>query len=189
MQRWLCSVCRLFRSENRHNPTEPATPQVAPATTPHIAASNSIVPSKLDPPLHDWKTPAAALLLTGEQHGYFEPCGCALHQLGGMARRGDLFRILSEERKWPVAGLDVGGSLRRNRRQDQIRFDILMSAFKHMNYAGLGFGVEELRLGADFLLQKQAESEMLVPLISANVKLFDSLIPGWPVPYPDREYR
>jgi len=35
------------------------------------------------PLLKDWEKPALALLLSGEQHGYLEPCGCALVQLGG----------------------------------------------------------------------------------------------------------
>ena len=64
-----------------------------------------------EPLLADWKSPAAVLLLTGEQHGYLEPCGCSIDQLGGMARRADLVRILTKERKWPVAGLDVPTSL------------------------------------------------------------------------------
>ncbi len=137
------------------------------------------------PPWTEWKTPAAAFLLTGEQHGYFEPCGCSLHQLGGMARRGDLVRKLTQEKKWPLSGLDVGGTVKRNRKQDQIKFLLLMDAFKHMNYAGIATGLEELKLGADFLLQQQvADPEELkksVALLSANVVLFDQPDLGWPL--------
>lgn len=144
-------------------------------------------PTKLDPPVHDWKVPAAALLLTGEQHGYFEPCGCSLHQLGGMARRGDLVRILTQDRKWPLVGLDVGGLLKRNRRQDQIKFELLMNAFKHLKYAGVALGVEELRLGADFLLQQQVpdpeEAKNAVGLLGANIQLYDPPFPGWPLAF------
>lgn len=128
------------------------------------------------PPLADWKTPAAAFLLTGEQHGYFEPCGCTLHQLGGMARRGDLARILSQERKWPLSGLDIGGMLKRNRKQDQIKFVLMMEALKSMKYAGAALGHEELKLGADFLLQHRPtdpeELKNSVALLGANVVLF-----------------
>jgi len=79
--------------------------------TPSLAAEKPTVSNDNKPPLFDWKKPAAAFLLTGEQHGYFEPCGCSLHQLGGMARRGDLVRMLAKDRKWPLSGLDVGGTL------------------------------------------------------------------------------
>jgi Cytochrome c554 and c-prime len=137
-----------------------------------------------EPLLKDWKTPAAAILLTGEQHGYFEPCGCSLHQLGGMARRGDLVRILSEERKWPVTGLDVGGTIKRSRRQDQIKFLLVYDALKRMNYKGVALGLEELKLGADFLLQQQVvdpdEAAKLPALLSANVVLFDQPDLGFP---------
>jgi len=55
-----------------------------------------------------------------------------------------------------------------------------------MDYAGLALGVEELKLGADFLLQQQiADPEELkksVALLSANVVLFDQPDLGWPVP-------
>ena len=139
----------------------------------------------LQPPLADWKTPAAAFLLTGEQHGYFEPCGCSLHQLGGMARRGDLARMLAKERQWPLSGLDVGGMLKRSRRQDAIKFLMMVDALKHLNYAGVATGLEELKLGADFLLQQlPADPEELkkaVALLSANVVLFDQPDLGWPV--------
>lgn len=139
------------------------------------------------PLLADWKKPAAALLLTGEQHGYFEPCGCSLHQLGGMARRGDLVRILTQERKWPVAGLDVGGTIKRSRRQDQIKFLMFLDALKAMKYGGVALGLEELKLGADFLLQQQIsdpeELKKAVALLSANVVLFDQPELGWPIPW------
>ncbi|MBS0206826.1 MAG: hypothetical protein JSS49_28460 [Planctomycetes bacterium] len=134
-------------------------------------------------PLSDWKTPAAAFLLTGEQHGYFEPCGCSLHQLGGMARRGDLVRMLAEERQWPLSGLDAGGTLKRNRRQDQIKFSLIFNALKHMHYAAAAAGLEELKLGADFLLQQQQELKESVPLLGANIVLFDQADLGWPLAF------
>ena len=141
--------------------------------------------AKLGPPLADWKTPAAAFLLTGEQHGYFEPCGCSLHQLGGMARRGDLARMLSQERKWPLSGFDVGGTLKRNRRQDAIKFLMMLDALKHLNYAAVTTGLEELKLGADFLLQQMPgdpeDRKKGVALLGANVVLFDQPDLGWPM--------
>ena len=138
-----------------------------------------------EPLLPDWKSPAAVLLLTGEQHGYLEPCGCSIHQLGGMARRADLVRILTEERKWSVAGLDVGGTPKRNRRQDEIKYLALFDAFKTLKYGAVALGLEELKFGADFLLQQQVadpeEAKQAVALVSANVALYDPPIEGWPL--------
>src|SRR5688572_28616942 len=49
-----------------------------------------------------WPAPQAALVFTGDQYGYLEPCGCTAGQTGGLARRGDLMRQLREEKKWPA---------------------------------------------------------------------------------------
>lgn len=172
---------------NTEKPPAPAAPPATGTPTQTSAAAEAAskpaavdgarVSTSTDPLLADWKDPAAVILLSGEQHGYFEPCGCSLHQLGGMARRGELVRILSEVRKWPVTGLDVGGLIRRSRRQDQIKFLLMLDALKHMNYAGVALGVEDLRLGADFLLQQMPadpEQQASSPaMLGANVVLFD----------------
>lgn len=138
-----------------------------------------------EPLLADWTSPAAVLLLTGEQHGYLEPCGCTANQSGGMARRADLVRILTEERKWPVAGLDVGGTPKRNRRQDQIKFVKLWEAFNSLNYGAVAVGLEELKFGADFLFQQQVadpeEAKKGTALLGANVSLYNPPIEGWPL--------
>lgn len=139
------------------------------------------------PLLEGWDVPAAALLLTGEQHGYFEPCGCTLGQSGGMTRRASLVRQL-EERGWKLAGLDVGGALRRARRQDQIKYETILAALRDLHYQGVGVGVEELRLGADFLVSQQTAPGADQPaddlsLLSANVVLFDLPDLGTPRPF------
>src|SRR5260221_4488988 len=54
-----------------------------------------------------WEKPAAAIVFSGEQHGYIEPCGCSLDQLGGLSRRADLLRQIAE-RGWPATAFDVG---------------------------------------------------------------------------------
>lgn len=155
------------------------------ATPVPVAKLPARVSTSKEPLLDGWKTPAAALLLSGEQHGYFEPCGCSLHQLGGMARRGDLVRILRDELKWPVTGLDVGGAIRRSRRQDQIKFLLMFDALKHLKYSAAALGVEELKLGADFLLQQQpADPQQLedaVAMLGANIVLFDQPDLGVPL--------
>ena len=162
-------------------PTKPAP--TANEKAPTKGADTQEAPP--EPLLADWKSPAAVLLLTGLQHGYLEPCGCSIHQLGGMARRADLVRMLTEERKWAVSGLDVGGAPKRNRRQDQIKYLALFDAFKKLNYGAIAVGREELLLGADFLLQQMVadpeEAKKTVGLLGANVALYDPPLEGWPL--------
>ncbi|MEI8017610.1 MAG: multiheme c-type cytochrome [Schlesneria sp.] len=139
------------------------------------------------PYLDGWDKPAIAFLLTGEQHGYLEPCGCSETQSGGMARRADLVRIVTQEKGWELVGLDVGGTLKRSRRQDQIKFEKLFEGFQKLHYSAVGVGLEELKLGADFILTRMPSSpEDLansVALVSANVVLFDQPDLGWPLRY------
>lgn len=160
---------------------EPASK--AKATGKDDAASQAAA-STPEPYLTGWDKPAVALLLSGEQHGYLEPCGCTEIQAGGMARRADLVRILEEDKKWDVVGLDVGGTLRRARRQDQIKFEKMFEAFNSMHYAAVGVGLEELKLGADYILQKMpAPDSPDAALLSANVVLFEQADLEWPIRY------
>ena len=109
------------------------------------------------------------MLLTGELHGYIEPCGCSENQLGGLSRRADLLRQI-DARGWPAAGLDVGGLVNHpNRRQGKFKFDMILKCLVDMRYAGVAMGVEELQLGFDFLTFHDPEK---LPFLSANLEFF-----------------
>lgn len=129
------------------------------------------------PLFEGWPEPAAVFVLTGEQHGYLEPCGCTEMQLGGLRRRADLFRQLREERGWAVTGLDIGGALnpdRVARRQERIKFETTRAALRDMEYAGMAWGPEELRLTAGnlFDIAVNAEGGPSPDFVCANVALF-----------------
>src|SRR5262245_48892134 len=60
---------------------------------------------------HDWPKnvkPDLVVLLSGEQHGYLQPCGCSYPQYGGLERRYNLMQQLKKERGWELTALDVG---------------------------------------------------------------------------------
>lgn len=132
-----------------------------------------------------WEKPAAVLVLSGEQHGYMEPCGCSDTQSGGVARRDDLFRQIREELKWPVVGLDLGGIPKRERKQSVIKFDAIRAALTEMGYAAQGMGPDELRLPTDHLLAvgqpAEGEAAKHLSFVAANVVLFDSPDLGTPL--------
>ena len=137
--------------------------------------------------LADWSRPALALVLSGEQLGYLEPCGCAENQAGGISRRADLFRQL-RERGWPVSGLDLGGLVKRpGREQSQVKYQTLLAALGDMQYAALGIGPRDLALGPGFLLSQNSSGDDAgsrsgtPPLLAANLVLFDEPeLPGAP---------
>lgn len=136
-------------------------------------------------PLFDgWNSPALVLVLSGEQRGYFEPCGCSEHQSGGMARRHDLVKQI-QAKGWPVAGLDLGGTVNRSRPQSKLKFQTILAALKDMRYGVLNLGPEELKLGAADLLAAHSPDAKDpvggVSFVSANVTLFGSPELGTPV--------
>ncbi|MCA9064041.1 MAG: hypothetical protein KDA96_13310 [Planctomycetaceae bacterium] len=159
-------------------------PAVASAgTDPHSgsAAEGSQAPGGLQFPT--WPKPQAALLITGEQHGYFEPCGCTSGQLGGMSRRADLaakIRALG----WDLRGVDLGGLSRRIGPQALLKFETTLSALHEIGYVATGLGVDDLRLGPENLLARHIiEDDNSLRFVSANVVFYDAPELGTPLPW------
>src|SRR5438876_994722 len=42
----------------------------------------------------DWNKPSVVILLSGETHGYLQPCGCSDPQYGGLTRRYNLVEMM-----------------------------------------------------------------------------------------------
>lgn len=154
------------------------SPGLQTSTAPAEGDNSSAKAPPPKPLLEGWTKPAVALLLSGEQHGYLEPCGCTENQSGGLSRRFDLFRQL-EEKGWPLAAVDLGGTLKRSRRQSRIKFETLLTALKDLGYDALAFGPEELRLGAENLLALHLPEEL--PFVGSNIIFFGSPELGTPI--------
>jgi len=161
------------------------------ATSDVVLASNDQTKSPAkksdsdDKPMFDgWSKPAFTLVLSGEQHGYLEPCGCALKQSGGVSRRHDLI-LQIQAKGWPVTGLDLGGTVNRNRAQTKLKFQTFLAAMQDMRYSVLNLGPEELKLGAADLLALHAPDPKdplaTISFVSANVTLFGSPDLGTPL--------
>lgn len=118
-----------------------------------------------------WPKPKLALVFTGEQLGYIEPCGCAglENQKGGLRRRAT---FLKQRRKegWPVVALDNGGLIRRFGQQQEIKYRRTAEGLAAMGYKAVAFGPDDLKLPAGALLSAVAGNDMFV---SANAGLFD----------------
>jgi hypothetical protein len=103
--------------------------------------------------IDDWsaKPPAAILLISGEQDGYPDPCGCTDGQLGGLGRRYDFLDKL-QAKGWPVAKIDLGnlihcrGDSRGGPKQEKIKFEIILQALAAMKYDAVALGPEDLNL-------------------------------------------
>ncbi|HYW79283.1 MAG TPA: multiheme c-type cytochrome, partial [Thermoguttaceae bacterium] len=122
----------------------------------------------------DWPKPSMALIITGRQEGYIEPCGCAgLDRMkGGMSRRHTMFEEL-RAKGWPVLGIDLGGQAKGYGRQAEMKFHIMVEGMRQMDYAAIGLGETDLRLPAGELLSDVANADIVQsPFLSANVALF-----------------
>lgn len=132
-------------------------------------------PIKVNGEIFDgWKKPQMALVISGRQDGYVEPCGCAgLDRMkGGLSRRYSLFRQLRND-GWPVVGIDVGGQVKNFGRQSVLKFQMCVDSLKQMGYDAVAYGYNDLRLPAGEVLAVTAAAPgQKSPFLSANVALF-----------------
>ena len=180
----------IFENES----TSPAsTPSIVPAQ--ETATSHAPVVGDQNEPAEEhhaatpvaplkfpaWPVPKLALVATGEQLGYFEPCGCTSNQLGGMSRRASLFEKI-RSLNWDVRGIDVGSVSRRTGTQARLKFETTLEALRELRYVGLGLGPEELKLEAGYLLsQHLSDGEEPLKFLSANLTFFGSKDLGTPL--------
>jgi hypothetical protein len=161
--------------------TGPATKR--PATRPAIGSGalekGAEKPAaKVHEPLFvDWPQPAFVILVTGQQLGYIEPCGCTglANQKGGLARR-DTFvkKTLLREHRWPVVALDVGNQVRRSGRQQEIKFQMTVEGLQKIGYHAVTFGPDDLRLSVgELVAATAAENPQDSLFVSSNVGLLD----------------
>lgn len=149
-------------------------------------ASSPVAPDAMGEYCEGWEKPAALFAVTGQMHGYLEPCGCSDPQYGGVSRRAALLQQL-RDRGWDPIPLDLGGTLKRSRQQSQFKFQTLLTALRDMKYQALTMGEEELRLGGGWLLSQHVtdpdDPAGVLGFVSANVVLFDSPDIGTPIPF------
>ena len=127
-----------------------------------------------------WTTPELALFVSGRQHGYIEPCGCAglANQKGGLLRRHTCLEEL-KAKGWDVVPVDLGNQVRRFGAQASIKFTRTVEALTgQMNYQAIGLGPDDLKLPSTDLIQaivNSAEEDHV--FTSANVELFGDFVP------------
>lgn len=132
-------------------------------------------PVKENGPIFEgWDKPQLALVISGRQDGYIEPCGCAgLDRMkGGLSRKHSLFERLRDQ-GWPVVGVDVGGLIKGFGRQAEMKFHTNVEAMRKMGYDAIAFGKTELQLPAAELVSVAASvGDQQSPFVAANVGLF-----------------
>ncbi len=99
----------------------------------------------------NWEKPLFAIVVSGQMHGYIDPCGCSDPQYGGLTRRFNFMQSL-KAKQWDVVGIDLGDlpQLKGIPEQNLLKFDLTVKALAAMNYKAFGIGKDEIEfpLGA-----------------------------------------
>ena len=106
----------------------------------------------IDKLMTELNNPAALLIVSGQQEGYLEPCGCSAEQIGGLLRRFDFIEQL-RKKNWPVVArrarrLDQGSCPRAGRiraEQDQVR--LCPESAQTLGYEAMALSADDLKVG------------------------------------------
>jgi hypothetical protein len=127
-----------------------------------------------------WNNPDVVIVLSGEQHGYVQPCGCSSPQYGGLTRRYNFIQHL-RQRGWPVVAADLGDVPQKTGQQDKsflkhiyeqslLKYTYSMMALKEMDYSAVGIGEYEISLSLSAVLAQFALNNESPRIVSANLK-------------------
>lgn len=123
--------------------------------------------------------PAGVLLISGQQEGYLEPCGCTQGQLGGLLRRYDFIERTTRDRKWPMALIDLGSlikdpaSSRAGFEQTKIKFSFALQALTLLKYDAVALSADDLKLGVFEALGQFTNMADPTRVVVANIKAAD----------------
>lgn len=157
-----------------------------PAQTTAVVAGQAGEAASAKAPEPPWKLfsqwppdvkPDVALLLSGEQHGYIQPCGCTRPQKGGLERRYNFLQTLTRERGWPVVAVDLGDVAPKSAPQALLLYKYSMRALNQMGYTAVGFGKNEFDLEPLTVLAEYALNSKSPRVLAANLKDKDKNYP------------
>lgn len=150
----------------------PASVPAHPRTRKHNGEKFN--PIKENGPIFEgWTKPRLALVITGRQEGYLEPCGCAgLDRMkGGISRRSSMLKTLRDQ-GWPLVTVDVGGLSKGFGLQAVQKFHISVDAYRQMGYDAIGLGASDLQFSTGDLISVTAsQSKQASPFVCANVAM------------------
>jgi hypothetical protein len=134
---------------------------------------------------HGWGKPDLALMLTGQMHGYLQPCGCSSPQYGGLARRFNFLQSL-KDRDWPVVSVDLGDLAQRNSPQAMLKYVTAMQALQTLGYAAIAVGKNELDMPlidalSNYTLNNPVPRVLAANLRDADGQLYQDLVAGFEI--------
>jgi hypothetical protein len=123
------------------------------------------------PMFQGWGVPAVALIVTGEQIGYLQPCGCSRPQLGGLPRRYNFFQEL-KNKGWPTVAVDLGDiAANKTNPQLNLKFKYSMKAMEKLGYAAVSLGADEFGMPLLTALAEHTLNNPASPRVLASTLL------------------
>jgi hypothetical protein len=119
-------------------------------------------------PIREWGKPDFVLVLSGQEHGYLQECGCSRPQQGGLTRRYNLIQLLKKP-GWEVVAVDLGDIAQKSGYQTMLKYITSMKALKLMGYAAVGIGVNEMALPLINALGEYALNNPSPRVLAANL--------------------
>jgi hypothetical protein len=119
----------------------------------------------------NWKKPLVTLVLSGQMHGFNDPCGCSDPQYGGLPRLYNFIESL-KAKKWDVVGIDLGElpQIKGIHKQNLLKYELSIRALGVMNYRAVGIGRDEVLLPlGEGLVQVWDDKKPYPRLISASL--------------------
>jgi hypothetical protein len=114
-----------------------------------------------------WEHPEVVLVLSGEQHGYLQPCGCTSPQYGGLTRRCNLIQALRQ--RWPVVAADLGDMNQLSGPQALLKYEYAMKAHNLMGYTAVNVGEYESNMPLTVALAQYALNNPAPCVVDANL--------------------
>lgn len=150
--------------------------------------ASTAAPNQTERLFQDWPTDRKAdlvLVLSGQQYGYLQPCGCSDPQYGGLERRFNFFQKLIKERGWPIAAVDLGdiapitsAKAAISGRQAKLKYKYSMEALNRLGYNATGIGQTEMSLPLFQGLTEFALNNPKPRVLSANLVNKENNFPG-----------
>lgn len=128
--------------------------------------------------LDDGRIPDASLLLSGQQFGYLEPCGCTAGQSGGLGRRADLMNRLREQGR-SLVPIDLGGIIadpagsRAGPDQIRIKLEVGLEALSRLDYEAIALSPHDLEIGLGDFIGRYFSVAEPPPLLATNIEPVD----------------
>ena len=92
-------------------------------------------------------TDALTVFFTGNGLGELKPCGCSGGQLGGLDRRAAVFNRVPGDKRLII---DTGSLVKSDSDQDLIKFNVILQAFKLLDYDLVSLSEKDIETGKNF---------------------------------------